>query len=1572
MAVPKLGNVLSGSVSVEGRSCNSSWGCRTVTVSDGHRYWKLDCEGLVSKPGEQIDLVVSGVKPYTVTLMTDPVPEGEHVSQGYITFRLVGHDGTRTSDLSLASGTRTPGLSVSARFYGADVGQIDAINVTNHTPNDPWRFKYLTVNFDGGGAKFVGGPYVGTPFSKSVVFRNVYVTDDGSASADAAEVPVECHTRLADIVSGSVNLPLVVKTRCPAGCDSSPLSLVNGLSLHASTSSVCASAVADGTIGVSGGTVLLQLYPSDHRDLTSLYTKIGLLDIHAYRDDPTDDSTFYFTTARITSLDDLDSSIRIVDAFQTSSHTGRLELRESNGTWGSVCKQGETEQFGLEAAKVACQELGFLWGSLLTEQCSALSLCGPKTLPVVAGGITCKGVEDGVGKCAVQKPAHVCADHSEDVLVHCTDVPPNIRPSQSALRLIDSSGAPAVRGIGRLEMYVANQWTTICNDKWSSVNAGVACRDMGYTGVKDIVSLTTVASSLGTGPSKSRRAGAGRGGGRGKADLDEDMCASVMGSNYCGRTDQRIGVTEVACEGSELRLRDCALSAPEDVYCVHTEDVVVGCDGPGDPSGVGLFAADHAPKLRYIPLKPTQAIKCSDSFDSLFSKLEPLPGEMFVLRCPAGCTQSGQGSVIGSILYDWQSLVCLAAVHSGIIDDSGQVFAAVAGHGQFQFVGKEQNGLVSEEGAAADNSFYIVKMTADLTARMPLQTKDLSVLGGGGKSMLSDKFVLERENNKRTLTTDNVGDGGSTLGAQSAGPISFLQTGASGTAATGTAAASGMTSTKRSRQQVPVPLVAFCNEDTSVKFDGSSKAQVTMNELPGGQSLSSLYSFTVALRFKPDADANSGWRSIVSYSECDGFNIVLSPEGELVFEQLCSPLVVPTQIFPDPAKWSTVSVVYNHEYSALTILDGTKIVARESVGSNVFRWNSLLKLGESSTLEYEPFTGSISHVLIFNTALLDGKEDVSAIDMVNNRLGDICRRLQATQAVPNYSDVDYKLCISECAKSTNSRIRKKMSRIQLARAPAIPVECTSTLDNTVALSGKMNGMVEVLCPLNCFSNQTLGGSNTGVNELGGLLTSASKPDAFPGSYRICSAAAVLGFIPTEKTQRLQLSILPGKLNYLPSATSMSPQDSIELRNLASMKDIRSFTITALTEPQTIPCRATAEFLVFQPVGHARLLRCPKGCQGSKLDQKGPVPPPQSPLIESARTKDDSLFIDVLSYAPSFVQNDEETESAKGLLTIRDPSVPICELAVDLGLLTPTTASDVLVYVAAKTEASFISTPTDLQLPNLPTAQDWLASKRPAAASSDGSLITYSSVTDLMNEDILFGGSEHIHSRRPSEGLLSASFEHDGNTGVKTGVKTGVSTEWFDGQDVNGVFTSVDSEWTEARSPSRGYGILPLFSSIRCADSRIGDLPIGMNLSSKTADRSPVGENASGVMFLPESDLMENYHCDGASEISGRIATLPGYVKIPALGVVVSFNEEGCFIGKSAAHTREPEGDILPRRFQLQVSYERLQGSVEDGEGTMTPCYSHFDDLDDLKDLDEDPYSYKLYGSFQNVLIQRVQ
>ena len=88
---------------------------------------------------------------------------------------------------------------------------------------------------------------------------------------------------------------------------------------------------------------------------------------------------------------------------------------------------------------------------------------------------------------------------------------------------------------GRLEVFYDGGWNTICDDDWDSVDATVACKQLGhYSG------------------------------------------QPVLGANF-GQGTGRIGLDDVRCTGQEDQLIDCAHRGWFNHNCSHSEDAGVVC-----------------------------------------------------------------------------------------------------------------------------------------------------------------------------------------------------------------------------------------------------------------------------------------------------------------------------------------------------------------------------------------------------------------------------------------------------------------------------------------------------------------------------------------------------------------------------------------------------------------------------------------------------------------------------------------------------------------------------------------------------------------------------------------------------------------------------------------------------------------------------------------------------------------------------------------------------------------------------------------------------------------------------------
>ncbi|XP_037373120.1 soluble scavenger receptor cysteine-rich domain-containing protein SSC5D [Talpa occidentalis] len=236
---------------------------------------------------------------------------------------------------------------------------------------------------------------------------------------------------------------------------------------------------------------------------------------------------------------------------------GRLEVWHA-GRWGTVCDDG----WDLRDAVVACRELGC--GAALAAPGGARF--GPGAGPVWMDDVGCGGGEQALRDCPRSPWGRSNCDHSEDAGLVCTGPAPQ-------LRLADGPHGCA----GRLEVWHAGRWGTVCDDGWDLRDAAVACR------------------ALGCGAALAAPGGAFFGEGAGPVLLDD-----------------------LRCRGNESALRFCPARPWGQHDCHHREDAGAVCDGmplghvpptapaPGSDSSAPREAPSEPPAPALSPAPPTE------------------------------------------------------------------------------------------------------------------------------------------------------------------------------------------------------------------------------------------------------------------------------------------------------------------------------------------------------------------------------------------------------------------------------------------------------------------------------------------------------------------------------------------------------------------------------------------------------------------------------------------------------------------------------------------------------------------------------------------------------------------------------------------------------------------------------------------------------------------------------------------------------------------------------------------------------------------------------------------------------
>lgn len=148
---------------------------------------------------------------------------------------------------------------------------------------------------------------------------------------------------------------------------------------------------------------------------------------------------------------------------------GRVEVLH-NDEWGTVCDDYWDE---LDAT-VVCGQLGFFGESYAVS--GAQFGAGDSSMPIWLDNIHCEGTEDYLSSCPHNGwGVHNCL-HYEDAGVICQgsefDIPVRLANGTASFE-------------GRVEIYLNSHWGTICDIFWSTADASVVCRQLGYPAASD-------------------------------------------------------------------------------------------------------------------------------------------------------------------------------------------------------------------------------------------------------------------------------------------------------------------------------------------------------------------------------------------------------------------------------------------------------------------------------------------------------------------------------------------------------------------------------------------------------------------------------------------------------------------------------------------------------------------------------------------------------------------------------------------------------------------------------------------------------------------------------------------------------------------------------------------------------------------------------------------------------------------------------------------------------------------------------------------------------------------------------
>ena len=164
-----------------------------------------------------------------------------------------------------------------------------------------------------------------------------------------------------------------------------------------------------------------------------------------------------------------------------SDYEGRVEIC-TNGVWSTVCD----DYWGSVDAQVVCNQLGyttqgFLFFSklilvlnIIISEALAFSTAyfGQGAGPISLDNVHCNGSESSLLDCNHLNQSN--CGHSADAGVRCQVT--NTTCLEGDLRLVNGQNPYE----GRVEICLNNVWGTVCDDYWSSTDARVVCRQLGY------------------------------------------------------------------------------------------------------------------------------------------------------------------------------------------------------------------------------------------------------------------------------------------------------------------------------------------------------------------------------------------------------------------------------------------------------------------------------------------------------------------------------------------------------------------------------------------------------------------------------------------------------------------------------------------------------------------------------------------------------------------------------------------------------------------------------------------------------------------------------------------------------------------------------------------------------------------------------------------------------------------------------------------------------------------------------------------------------------------------------------
>ncbi len=672
-----------------------------------------------------------------------------------------------------------------------------------------------------------------------------------------------------------------------------------------------------------------------------------------------------YTIAKVDNIDMIAKDVRIIDYDGKTSYRGRVEVR-NEGTWGTICAQGLDNN----AAKIICKQIGYKDGKFLNPHeskgnnfCSnyeGVNYCGVQYSPILFSHLNCQGNEENIFDCYRKMADKSFCTHQYDALIECgnMDTEQYVAFDANTVRLMDSSNNPTQTGIGRLEILKGN-WGTLCNSKFTKKSAQVICKQMGYIDGNML----------------------------GQPDSDS-MCNNVLGVNHCGDFQQNIKFTEVQCIGHEKSIKDCKYSEST-VSCTHFNDIILKCDGYGDPSGKSQNIKKSKvlnPIIEKLPMPPTFNAKCDTTAKNIYFRGDP--GSIFLVNCPSDCSNI-KSSIIGTGVYSIDSSICRAALQSGVISNEGGNLTLVKTYGQNKYFSNNVRSISSLESNYLKISFFVISPNSAYDRMISMISNSFVELGKdeildleiNSKFVLipfykDDNFIIENYHSMENYYSKNESIRENILYS------SFIET-----------STESVSDIKAIYDWKP--------PNNEFNFDGINNF-VDLYIVESARKILDLKVYTIYMKFRMTGFNNKA-QTILSVGGCEGFSITIDINDEIIFDIKCGSITYKSGIYVPVNYDSHIGIVFDG--SKITyFLDGVKY----SEISTYFHlhYKKKIAIGKNSEYESDYFHGKIFFIAFFSESL--GPRRNEKIFRYGYQIPDPIR-------ISKSITLDNRICLTSCA-----------------------------------------------------------------------------------------------------------------------------------------------------------------------------------------------------------------------------------------------------------------------------------------------------------------------------------------------------------------------------------------------------------------------------------------------------------------------------------------------------------------------------------------------------------------------------